>query len=95
MPDNRYTFDYQQPIEDTELYEYLCSISDINAKVIALLVQGYTHHEIALKMGRTGNAAALRNWTGRVVRKMKEDTLAFYSESDSLGEVSTYARMLG
>lgn len=95
IEDNRFTPDYQIDVQDTELYAHLTSLSDINARIIALLVQGYTYQEIALKLGKSGNDAALRNWTSRLVRKLKEETITFYRNSESLDEVGTYARSIG
>jgi DNA-directed RNA polymerase specialized sigma subunit len=90
MPDNRFTFEHQQDTEKLELYQYLSSLSDTNANVIALLVQGYNHEEIALAMGRTGSGPALRMWTARVVKKMKQQTLEFYKQCGSETEIASY-----
>jgi hypothetical protein len=95
LPDERYSHAYLQDVSETELFVYLTRDSDLNAKVITLIAEGYGHSEIATMLGRTGTDAALRNWTARIVKKIKEDTVKFYSKCDCADEVSSYADSFG
>lgn len=94
IPDSRYTTDYMQDIESTELYAHLSATSDVSAKVVTLLVQGYNYEEIAEALGRTGSAVTLRNWTKRAVRKLREEAIKFYAVSDSIDEVIVFEKAI-
>jgi hypothetical protein len=92
MKDERFTFEYMQDIRETELFIYLSGRSDVNAKVVTLIAEGYSYTEIAKMFGRTGTDEALRNWTSRIVRKIKDDTKLFYLKSDSKDQITAYAK---
>jgi DNA-directed RNA polymerase specialized sigma24 family protein len=94
MPDNRYTYEYQQEVKDTELYAYLSAKSPQDAKVMALLVRGLTYDEIATEMGRKGNYQALTQWGYRAVQRVRQHTVSFYRKSDSLDEITSYVKAL-
>jgi DNA-directed RNA polymerase specialized sigma24 family protein len=89
LSDIRYTYEYEMKIEDTDLYKYLASVSDEQAKLIALLVKGESYEQIALAFGRTGNYMALANWGKRAVKRVRKSVIEFYDKNDCLDEVNS------
>lgn len=88
--DYRLTYDYVINIEETELYQHLLSVDDEHARVVALLVDGYTYEEIARAFGRTGNYMALANWGKRAVQRVKTEVVKYYKDTDSYDELVHY-----
>jgi DNA-directed RNA polymerase specialized sigma24 family protein len=91
--DNRFTYDFQKGIEDTDLFAYLKDRSEVNAKVVSLLASGYTYEEVGEMMGKTGTTDAKKGWTNYIMRKVRQDAIDFYRSCDSEGEIRTLANL--
>jgi hypothetical protein len=91
MSDERFTYEFQQEIEDTDLFVYLKKKSDVCAKVVSLYANGYTLDEVAELMGKTGTYWSKVSWTSRVLKKAQRITLEFYQKYGTEDELKAYA----
>lgn len=80
----------QQEDVETPLYAYLRQHASDVLPFLELYKSGYTYEEIAALQGREGTSAANKNWGKRIMAKLQDLALRFYSESGAIDELRAF-----
>jgi hypothetical protein len=83
-------YETRRSITSTDLFRYLRKQSQLDARFVRLLDQGYSYAEIGKRLGHTG--ADPKSWGKRVVARVRQTTVQYYVESRSVHELRDYLK---
>jgi hypothetical protein len=88
--DARYTYEYQQAINDTVLFVHLGAQDPLFTKVATLIADGYDYVEIATLLGKDGSTNSKKLWVQRIVNRMRKETIRFYQNTGCADELKAF-----